>query len=76
MPITTSVEMERFGADAIHYKYENGKNLFYLGEAKTYSSKYQFNTAIGDAIESIIKPTRNIVKKLADMFTTRLLMIL
>ncbi|HNP21765.1 MAG: DUF1837 domain-containing protein [Chitinophagaceae bacterium] len=55
MPITTSVEMERFGADAIHYKYENGKNLFYLGEAKTYSSKYQFNTAIGDAIESIIK---------------------
>lgn len=55
MPITTSVEMERFGADAIHYKYSGGKNLFYLGEAKTYSSKYQFNTAIADAIESILK---------------------
>jgi len=55
MPITTSVEMERFGADAIHYKYSGGKNLFYLGEAKTYSTKYQFNTAIAHAIESIIK---------------------
>jgi hypothetical protein len=55
MPITTSVEMERFGADAIHYKYSGDKNLFYLGEAKTYSSKYQFNTAIADAIGSIIK---------------------
>jgi hypothetical protein len=55
MPITTSVEMERFGSDAIHYKCNGGKNVFYLGEAKTYSSKYQFNTAIADAIESIIK---------------------
>jgi hypothetical protein len=55
MPTTTSVEMERFGADAIHYKHSGGKNLFYLGEAKTYSSKYQFNAAIADAIESIIK---------------------
>ena len=55
MPITTSVQMERFGADAIHYKYEGGKNLFYLGEAKTYISKYKFDIAIKDAIDSIIK---------------------
>lgn len=55
MPITTSVEMERFGADAIHYKCGGGKNIFYLGEAKTYSSKYKFDTAIEDAILSILK---------------------
>jgi hypothetical protein len=55
MPITTSVEMERFGADAIHYRYKDNKNLFYLGEAKTYTSKYKFNVAIEDAIGSIVK---------------------
>ncbi len=55
MPITTSVQMERFGADAIHFKYEGDKNLFYLGEAKTYISKYKFEVAIEDAISSIIK---------------------
>ena len=35
MNITTSSEHERFGADAIHYKIENGKNILVLGEAKT-----------------------------------------
>lgn len=55
MPITTSIEMERFGVDAMHYKFENGKNQFFLGEAKTYSSKYQFKSAIQDAIKSILK---------------------
>jgi hypothetical protein len=55
MPITTSIEMERFGADAIHYKFKDNKNLFYLGEAKTYTSKYKFDTALKDAIESIVK---------------------
>jgi hypothetical protein len=54
MPITTSTELERFGADAIHYSNKDGKNLFYLGEAKTYSSKYKFNAAIEDAIVSIL----------------------
>jgi len=54
MPITTSVELERFGADAVHYKLEGGKNLFYLGEAKTYSSKYKFPVAFEDAIDSIL----------------------
>jgi hypothetical protein len=64
MPITTSVEMERFGADAIHYSEKDGKNLFFLGEAKTYSSKYKFNTALKDAIESIIKTYGNHRKEL------------
>lgn len=64
MPITTSSEMERFGADAIHYSYKDNKHLLYLGEAKTYSSKYQFNTAIKDAIESILKTNNNFRKEL------------
>ncbi|MFN8291368.1 MAG: DUF1837 domain-containing protein [Chitinophagaceae bacterium] len=55
MPITTSVEMERFGADAVHFKLDGDKNLFYLGEAKTYISKYKFPDAFEDAIDSILK---------------------
>lgn len=54
MNITTSSEHERFGADAIHYKIENGKNILVLGEAKTYTSKYKFAEAFSDALESII----------------------
>jgi hypothetical protein len=54
MPITTSLGMERFGADAIHYKLEKDKNIFYLGEAKTYISKYKFEVAVEDAINSIL----------------------
>jgi hypothetical protein len=64
MPITTSVEMERFGADAIHYKYKENKNLFFLGEAKTYTSKYKFNTALEDAITSILKSYKEHRKEL------------
>lgn len=54
MNITTSRNHERFGADAIHYKFENGKNIIILGEAKTYTSKYKFNEAFEDALTSII----------------------
>lgn len=54
MNITTSSEHERFGADTIHYKIENGKNILVLGEAKTYTSKYKFAEAFSDALESII----------------------
>ena len=64
MPLTTSAEMERFGADAIHYSYNNDRNIFYLGEAKTYSSKYQFNTALKDAIDSILNTYTNHRKEL------------
>ena len=59
MPITTSSEMERFGADAIHYSSKEGKNIFYLGEAKTYTSKYQFKAAIENAISSILNTYHN-----------------
>ena len=31
MKITTSSQHERFGADAIHYKVENGKNINNFG---------------------------------------------
>lgn len=54
MPITTNVEMERFGADAIHYKLEGDKNILYLGEAKTYTSKYKFSVAFENAVDSIL----------------------
>lgn len=64
MPITTSVEMERFGADAVHYKLEGDKNLFYLGEAKTYISKYKFAVAFEDAIDSILNTYKEHRKEL------------
>lgn len=54
MSITTSAKHERFGADAIHYKIENGKHIMIFGEAKTYTSSYMFNEAFEDALDSII----------------------
>lgn len=60
MRITTSNKHERFGADAIHYKNENGKNIMILGEAKTYTSNYGFNKAFTEAIESILTTFNNI----------------
>lgn len=54
MPITTSAEHERYGADAVHYKIENGKNVIVLGEAKAYTSEYQFSSAFKKAIDSIL----------------------
>lgn len=54
MKITTSNKHERFGADAIHFKFENNKPIIILGEAKTYTSTYQFNQAFEDALESIL----------------------
>lgn len=54
MSIATSSDHERFGADAIHYKIEDGKHIIILGEAKTYTSKYKFNEAFEDALESIL----------------------
>lgn len=55
MNIATSSDHERFGADAIHFKIENDKNIIILGEAKTYTSKYKFNEAFSDALDSILK---------------------
>ncbi|WP_459130150.1 HamA C-terminal domain-containing protein [Guggenheimella bovis] len=54
MNIATSSDHERFGADAIHFKIENDKNVIILGEAKTYTSKYKFNEAFSDALDSIL----------------------
>ncbi len=54
MKITTSNKHERFGADAIHFKFENSKPIIILGEAKTYTSEYQFNAAFANALESIL----------------------
>ncbi|MDO3641266.1 DUF1837 domain-containing protein [Mucilaginibacter sp. L3T2-6] len=53
MPITSSANMERFGADAIHYNFEGGTHLIYIGEAKAYSSSYKFNKAFEEALCSI-----------------------
>jgi hypothetical protein len=64
MSITTSVKHERFGSDAIHYKTENDKDIFYIGEAKSYTSPYKFNTAFAESIESILKEYHDIQKEL------------
>ena len=64
MKIATSSQHERFGADAIHYKIENGKNIIILGEAKTYTSNYKFSDAFSDAIESILSTYENHRKEL------------
>lgn len=40
--------------DAIHYKNENDKNIIILGEAKSFTSVYNFNDAFTEAIESIL----------------------
>lgn len=64
MTIATSKDHERFGADAIHYKIENSKHVIILGEAKTYTSKYKFNEAFKDALDSIINTYNNRRKEL------------
>lgn len=63
-PITTSVGLERFGADAIHFKIEDSNNVFVLGEAKCYESKYKFNSALGNALQSITNTYTNFEKEL------------
>ncbi|RCX26496.1 HamA C-terminal domain-containing protein [Thioalbus denitrificans] len=60
MPITTNTAIERHGSDAIHYTYADGSNIILLGEAKTYKSKYKFNSAFSDALTSILSTYHNI----------------
>lgn len=64
MPITTNTGVERHGADAIHFRPVGQESVVYLGEAKTYASKYKFATAIKDAVNSIITSYENISKEL------------
>lgn len=60
MPITTSSSHERFGADAIHYKIRDNKNIIILGEAKAYTSSYKFSSAFENAINSILDTYENL----------------
>lgn len=53
MPITTNPNLERNGADAIHYKIQDGVDTFILGESKCYKSEYKFNQALQESISSI-----------------------
>lgn len=64
MPITTSPEHERFGADAIHYKVDGKNNIIILGEAKAYTSKNQFSAAFEKSINSILDTYLNFRKEL------------
>lgn len=51
--------IEHICKNAIHYKKENGKNIIILGEAKIYTSKYNFNEAFKESIDSILKTYKN-----------------
>jgi hypothetical protein len=53
--ITTNINLERNGADAIHYAKNGEENVLYLGESKCYESKYQFAAAFKKSLESINK---------------------
>lgn len=60
MPLTTNPALERNGADAIHYAPQNGDNIIYLGEAKTYTADYRFNVAFSESLSSILGAYRDI----------------
>jgi hypothetical protein len=62
--ITTSTGHERFGADAVHYKYQDDKHFFYLGESKCYESKYQFKNAFETSLSSIVTTIGSFNKEL------------
>ena len=68
IPITTSPNVERFGADAIHIAKEGNNILFYLGEAKCYKSNYHFSNALKAAILSILNSFDKFFKEL-DLYT-------
>jgi len=62
--ITTSIGHERFGADAIHYKKDDGKNIIILGESKCYKSNYQFKSAFKTSLSSIETTFTNLNKEM------------
>jgi hypothetical protein len=64
MRITTNTSLERFGADAVHYTLKNAINTFYLGESKCYKSKYKFNEAFEESINSIFNTYQKFYKEL------------
>lgn len=64
MPITTNPGMERNGADAIHYAPNGDQHVFFLGEAKAYTSKYNFATAFSASLTSVCETFHNYSKEL------------
>lgn len=66
--ITTNIKLERNGADAIHYKQENGEHIFVLGESKCYESDYKFRDAFCKSLESI-KTTLDSFSKELGLYT-------
>jgi len=64
MPITTNPNLERNGADAIHYYSDGEKDIFILGESKCYESKYSFNKAIEASVGSIVESFNNLDNEL------------
>jgi hypothetical protein len=64
MAIATSPAHERFGADAIHYATVDNAPIFYIGEAKCYTSTYSFNVAFEAAIKSILNEYDNITTEI------------
>lgn len=64
MSITTNPAIERHGADAIHYRPSGEAHLLYVGEAKTYGSKYKFTAALKDAVDSILDSYDKLSKEL------------
>lgn len=64
MPITTNPAVERHGADAIHLGLADSKPVIYLGEAKTYTSKYKFAKALEAAVSSIVKAHTDLLTEL------------
>lgn len=60
MPITTNPNLERHGADAIHYLNNDNGHTFFLGESKCYKSKYKFNEALSESVNSILTTLINI----------------
>ncbi len=65
MPLTTNPALERNGADAIHYFSDGKIDKFFLGESKCYESKYRFNQALKDAVESIVNTFENLENELS-----------
>lgn len=64
MALTTNVGLERNGADAIHYCRRDEQHVIYIGEAKTYESKYSFKSAFEASIASIWQSYNNLAKEL------------
>lgn len=65
MQLTTNPKIERHGADAIHYYPDGDKHKIYVGEAKTYASKYKFNEALTSAINSAFDGFQNLSSELS-----------